>query len=175
MVSLKFRRRLQHYREKVNIYRPHVPGLLLDRMERDHLPNNTTICLKDQRDIGIEEEGGWGPRQGASIRAAICAMLVAVCNILNNRLTQTTATVVPPALLKAGLPAGRSKTSSRPWRASGRQHRSARIRGLRASRKRLHGRNSGIPDCQCGGVQDGLSEHDCVLGSGYNFDFLRAE
>lgn len=62
---------------------------------------NTTICLKDQRDIGI------GGGLGASIRAAICAILVAVyTTILSNRLTQTTATIVPPALVKAGLPAG---------------------------------------------------------------------
>lgn len=60
---------------------------------------NTTICLSDQREIGIA--GGLG----ASIRAAICAVLVAVyTTIFSNRLTQTTATHVPPALINAGLP-----------------------------------------------------------------------
>lgn len=60
---------------------------------------NTTICLSDQREIGIA--GGLG----ASIRAAICAVLVAVyTTILSNRMTETTATRVPPALVKAGLP-----------------------------------------------------------------------
>lgn len=62
---------------------------------------NTTICLKDQKEIGIA--GGLG----ASIRAAICAVLVAVyTTILNNRLTQATSSRVPPALVGAGLPAG---------------------------------------------------------------------
>lgn len=61
---------------------------------------NTTICLDDQRDIGIA--GGLG----SSMRAAICAVLVAVyTTILTNRLTHTVATEVPPALAKAGLPA----------------------------------------------------------------------
>lgn len=61
---------------------------------------NTTICVEDQREIGIA--GGLG----ASIRAAICAVLVAIyTTILSNRLTQTTASLVPPALVGAGLPA----------------------------------------------------------------------
>lgn len=60
---------------------------------------NTTICLADQREIGIA--GGLG----ASIRAAICAVLVAVyTTILSNRLTETTSSRVPPALVNAGLP-----------------------------------------------------------------------
>lgn len=60
---------------------------------------NTTICVKDQKDIGIA--GGLG----ASIRAAICAVLVAVyTTILNNRLSQTIAERVPSALAEAGLP-----------------------------------------------------------------------
>ncbi|CAG9993119.1 unnamed protein product [Clonostachys byssicola] len=62
---------------------------------------NTTICVEDQREIGIA--GGLG----ASIRAAICAVLVAIyTTILSNRLTQTTSSLVPPALIDAGLPAG---------------------------------------------------------------------
>ena len=60
---------------------------------------NTTICIDNQKEIGIA--GGLG----ASIRAAICAILVAIyTTILNNRIAETTSTIVPPALIEAGLP-----------------------------------------------------------------------
>ncbi|CAK7210045.1 hypothetical protein SCUCBS95973_000659 [Sporothrix curviconia] len=60
---------------------------------------NVTICLHDQREIGVA--GG----MAGSIRAAICAVLVAVYStVLTNRLTQTVASQVPPALISAGLP-----------------------------------------------------------------------
>lgn len=61
---------------------------------------NTTICVRNQSEIGIA--GGLG----AAIRAAICAVLVAIyTTVLNNRLEQTTSEV-PPALIDAGLPSG---------------------------------------------------------------------
>lgn len=61
---------------------------------------NSTICLDDQREIGIA--GGLA----ASMRSAICAVLVAVyTSILTNRLTETTSTGIPPKLIEAGLPA----------------------------------------------------------------------
>ncbi|CAK7198048.1 hypothetical protein SEUCBS139899_000706 [Sporothrix eucalyptigena] len=60
---------------------------------------NATICVRNQREIGVA--GG----MAGSIRAAICAVLVAVYStVLTNRLTQTVAAEVPPALINAGLP-----------------------------------------------------------------------
>lgn len=62
--------------------------------------SNSTICVHDQREIGIA--GG----MAGSIRAAICAVLVAIySSILTNRLTTTISTDVPAALVGAGLPA----------------------------------------------------------------------
>lgn len=61
---------------------------------------NTTICIDDQREIGIA--GGLA----ASMRSAICAVLVAVyTTILSNRLTETMSSGIPPKLIEAGLPA----------------------------------------------------------------------
>ncbi|CAK7242789.1 MAG: hypothetical protein STHCBS139747_004291 [Sporothrix thermara] len=60
---------------------------------------NATICVHNQREIGIA--GGLA----GSIRAAICAVLVAVYStVLSNRLSQTIAEEVPPAVIGAGLP-----------------------------------------------------------------------
>jgi hypothetical protein len=61
--------------------------------------SNATICVQDQREIGVA--GGFA----GSIRAFICAILVAVyTTTLTNRLTTTVSTEVPPVLLAAGLP-----------------------------------------------------------------------
>lgn len=61
--------------------------------------SNATICVHDQREIGVA--GG----MAGSIRAAICAVLVAVyTTTLTNRLTTTIPKRVPPALIDAGLP-----------------------------------------------------------------------
>ncbi|CAK7200126.1 hypothetical protein SEUCBS139899_002816 [Sporothrix eucalyptigena] len=60
---------------------------------------NATICVRNQREIGVA--GG----MAGSIRAAICAVLETVyITVLSNRLTQTIADQVPPALVDAGLP-----------------------------------------------------------------------
>jgi len=62
---------------------------------------NTTICVEDQKEIGVA--GGLG----ASIRAAICSVLLAVyTTILSNRAAKTIPSQVPPALIEAGLPEG---------------------------------------------------------------------
>ncbi|KAF2465115.1 MFS general substrate transporter [Lindgomyces ingoldianus] len=61
---------------------------------------NATILVKDQREIGVA--GG----TAGSVRAAICAVLVAIyVSIMTNRLGETIPAQVPPALVKAGLPA----------------------------------------------------------------------
>lgn len=61
--------------------------------------SNATICVHDQREIGVA--GG----MAGSIRAAICAILVAVyTTTLTNRLATTIPQRVPPALIEAGLP-----------------------------------------------------------------------
>lgn len=61
---------------------------------------NSTICVRDQKEIGIA--GGIA----GSIRSAICGIVVAVyTTVLTNRLTQTVSGEVPPALVDAGLPA----------------------------------------------------------------------
>ena len=60
---------------------------------------NSTICVHDQREIGIA--GGLA----GSIRAAICAVVVAIyTTTLSNRLSETIPAEVPPALVDAGLP-----------------------------------------------------------------------
>ncbi len=60
---------------------------------------NATICVRDQREIGVA--GG----MAGSMRAAMCAVLVAIyTTVLGNRLTQTVAAEVPSALVSAGLP-----------------------------------------------------------------------
>ncbi|KAK7402452.1 hypothetical protein QQX98_011779 [Neonectria punicea] len=61
--------------------------------------SNATICVHDQREIGVA--GG----MAGSIRAAICAILVAVyTTTLTNRLGTTIPKRVPPAVIEAGLP-----------------------------------------------------------------------
>jgi hypothetical protein len=61
---------------------------------------NSTICVKDQQEIGIA--GGLA----GSIRSGICGVIVAIyTTILTNRLGQTIPQQVPPALVDAGLPA----------------------------------------------------------------------
>ncbi|OAA66933.1 ankyrin repeat-containing protein [Niveomyces insectorum RCEF 264] len=61
---------------------------------------NATIYVRDQRDIGVAGD------LASSNRAAICAVLVAVCmTVLTSRLITTTASSVPPALVVVGLPA----------------------------------------------------------------------
>lgn len=61
--------------------------------------SNATICVHDQREIGVA--GG----MAGSIRAAICAILVAIyTTTLTNRLTTTVPERVPPAVINAGLP-----------------------------------------------------------------------
>ena len=60
---------------------------------------NSTICVRDQREIGIA--GGLA----GSIRAAICAVVVAIyTTTLSNRLGETIPAEVPPAVVEAGLP-----------------------------------------------------------------------
>ena len=60
---------------------------------------NATICVHDQREIGVA--GG----MAGSIRAAICAVVVAVyTTTLTNRLGTTIPARVPPAVIGAGLP-----------------------------------------------------------------------
>ena len=62
---------------------------------------NSTILVKDQREIGVA--GG----TAGSVRAAICAVLVAIyVSIMTNRLGETIPAQVPPAVINAGLPAG---------------------------------------------------------------------
>jgi len=61
---------------------------------------NSTICVRDQKEIGIA--GGIA----GSIRSAICGIVVAVyTTVLTNRLTQTVSGEVPKKLTDAGLPA----------------------------------------------------------------------
>ena len=61
---------------------------------------NSTICVRDQQEIGIA--GGLA----GSIRSGICGIIVAIyTTILTNRLGQTIPKEVPPALVDAGLPA----------------------------------------------------------------------
>jgi hypothetical protein len=61
---------------------------------------NATILVKDQREIG--SAGG----VTGSVRGAISSVLIAVyTSVLTNRLTSTISTQMPPALIKAGLPA----------------------------------------------------------------------
>lgn len=61
--------------------------------------SNSTICVHDQREIGVA--GG----MAGSIRAAICAILVAVyTTTLTNRLSTTIPERVPSAVVEAGLP-----------------------------------------------------------------------
>lgn len=61
---------------------------------------NSTICVKNQQEIGIA--GGLA----GSIRSGICGVIVAIyTTILTNRLGQTIPAEVPPALVNAGLPA----------------------------------------------------------------------
>ena len=61
---------------------------------------NATIILHDQQEIGVA--GG----VAGSIRGAISAISLSVYTaVLSNRLPQTIATEVPPALVGAGLPA----------------------------------------------------------------------
>lgn len=61
---------------------------------------NSTILVKDQREIGVA--GG----TAGSVRAAICAVLVAIyVSIMTNRLGETIPAQVPPAVIDAGLPA----------------------------------------------------------------------
>ncbi|OIW22509.1 MFS general substrate transporter [Coniochaeta ligniaria NRRL 30616] len=60
---------------------------------------NSTICVKNQQEIGIA--GGLA----GSIRSAICGVIVAIyTTVLTNRLGQTIPAEVPPALVSAGLP-----------------------------------------------------------------------
>ncbi|KAF2403745.1 MFS general substrate transporter [Trichodelitschia bisporula] len=60
---------------------------------------NTTILVKDQRDIGVA--GGLA----GSIRSGMCAVLTAIyVAVYSNRLTAEIADQVPSAVLKAGLP-----------------------------------------------------------------------
>jgi hypothetical protein len=60
----------------------------------------TTIALNDQNEIGT------GAGVAGSVRAAISAVSAAVYSaVLSNRLTKTISSEVPPALIKAGLPA----------------------------------------------------------------------
>ncbi|KAF2840253.1 fungal trichothecene efflux pump, partial [Patellaria atrata CBS 101060] len=60
---------------------------------------NSTILVRDQRDIGVA--GG----TAGSVRAAICAVMVAVfVTVMTNRLGETIPEQVPPALIAAGLP-----------------------------------------------------------------------
>lgn len=60
---------------------------------------NATICVHDQREIGVA--GG----MAGSLRAAICAVLVAVyTTTLTNRLSTTIPERVPAAVVGAGLP-----------------------------------------------------------------------
>lgn len=60
---------------------------------------NSTICVKNQQEIGIA--GGLA----GSIRSGICGVIVAIyTTILTNRLGQTIPAEVPPALVDAGLP-----------------------------------------------------------------------
>jgi hypothetical protein len=60
----------------------------------------TTIALNDQSEIGT------GAGVAGSVRAAISAVSSAVYSaVLTNRLTSTISSEVPPALIKAGLPA----------------------------------------------------------------------
>lgn len=66
---------------------------------------NATILVQDQREIGIA--GG----TAGSVRAAICAVLVAIyVSIETNRLGETIPQEVPPALIGAGLPASSVST-----------------------------------------------------------------
>ncbi|ROT39089.1 MFS general substrate transporter [Sodiomyces alkalinus F11] len=61
--------------------------------------SNATICVHDQREIGVA--GG----MAGSLRAAICGVLLAIYTvILSNRLTENIPKYVPAALLEAGLP-----------------------------------------------------------------------
>ncbi|TPX09104.1 uncharacterized protein E0L32_001633 [Thyridium curvatum] len=61
---------------------------------------NSTICVRDQKEIGIA--GGLA----GSIRSGICSVMVAIyTTTLTNRLTTTVAEEVPAALVSAGLPA----------------------------------------------------------------------
>jgi len=60
---------------------------------------NSTILIRDQRDIGVA--GG----AAGSVRAAISAVLTAIyTSILSNRLAKTIPNQVPPAIVDAGLP-----------------------------------------------------------------------
>ncbi|KAJ4367699.1 hypothetical protein N0V83_007284 [Neocucurbitaria cava] len=60
---------------------------------------NSTILVKDQNEIGVA--GG----TAGSVRAAICAVLVAVySSVMTNRLEETIPAQVPPVLINAGLP-----------------------------------------------------------------------
>ncbi|KAF1840697.1 MFS general substrate transporter [Cucurbitaria berberidis CBS 394.84] len=61
---------------------------------------NSTILVEDQNEIGIA--GG----TAGSVRAAICAVLVAIYStIMTNRLEETIPAQVSPVLINAGLPA----------------------------------------------------------------------
>ncbi|CAO2650293.1 Nn.00g015850.m01.CDS01 [Neocucurbitaria sp. VM-36] len=60
---------------------------------------NSTILVRDQSEIGIA--GG----AAGSVRAAICAVLVAIySSVMTNRLEETIPAQVPPVLINAGLP-----------------------------------------------------------------------
>jgi hypothetical protein len=60
---------------------------------------NSTILVRDQRDIGVA--GG----TAGSVRAALSAVFTAIYSaILSNRLSETVSSEVPPAVIDAGLP-----------------------------------------------------------------------